>query len=117
MSSKVPWSVLRTALKEARKSNCSDYKHSAIIYASGGRIISKACNLAFKTHPRGSGCYSTCHAEVGAIMRGLRVRHNLRDCKIFVLRTNKFGDIKNSRPCPDCAKLINSVGLKASWSE
>lgn len=113
---KSKYSVIRKAYLTSRESKASSFKHGAVIH-DGKRIIAFSSNYIFKTHPKGSGRFRTVHAEVGAITKALNQRTNLRGLWILILRTNGNGDIRLSKPCPDCMDLINSVGLIAAWSE
>ena len=97
-----------------------DYKHSAIILDKN-KIIAGATNVPYKTVPDGSGIYGSAHAEVRAIRIALNAlrgtRKTLKGLRIYVMRVNKHGLIKNSKPCKDCMSQIEKHGLKPSWSE
>jgi len=109
--------AIQFAYKFACRSDCEHYRHSAIVFKKG-RFICGAANIQKKTHTLGSGPHTSCHAEVRAIIKAKAIlnRNNLSDCTIFVMRINKRGEIKLSKPCKDCAKLITVHGLKAEWT-
>lgn len=115
---KVPRNIVHRAYEIAHRSNCKDFRHGAVIY-KGRRIIKSGYNIGFKTHPNGSGLYSTVHAEVCVITRTKNHFYpdKLDGLKLFVIRLNKAGDIMDSKPCEDCMRLIKVNGLKAYWSE
>ena len=110
----IPKNIVKTAIKFAKKSNCKYYKHSAVIF-KGKRIIHAACNLIYKTHPNGSGPHTSSHAEVRAIIQGIKVK-DLTNTKILIVRINRQEKLKNSKPCKDCMKLINRYKLRPIWS-
>jgi deoxycytidylate deaminase len=83
----------------------------------GRRLIASGFNDSSKTHPRGCGHNNSHHAEFSAILRAKRVRSNLRGCSIFVVRINRRGEIRFSKPCSDCWAHIENEGLKPFWSE
>lgn len=104
------------AWKKAMESPCPHYKHSAIIHKNS-KFLTGAYNLYKKTCPGGSGFYSTCHAEVRAIRQALNMGYNLSNCSIYVMRVNRSGIVRLSKPCKDCQKLIDKYGMRCNWSE
>jgi hypothetical protein len=82
-------------------------KHiSLIIYKR--KIISVGQNI-FKTHP------DTFRLELDAYRK---VPKNLRDKKLILLnfRFNRFGDFRNSKPCPVCSKWCNELFHKIYYT-
>lgn len=114
--SKNQYGIIRKAYKEAWGSNSSQFRHAAVIF-KGRRVIAAAKNLIYKTHPNGSGIYRSIHAEVGAITKALKREPDLEGFHIFVIRINKTGQTRISKPCKDCMKLIEKLGLIPQWSE
>lgn len=107
----------KLAMKLALQSPCTHYKHGAVIHKRGRPIVG-AFNIPYKTHPCGSGPYETCHAEVRAIAKAKSVL-NVSDLKgygIYVLRVNRRGEMKLSKPCDDCMALIKEHNLSVNWS-
>ena len=109
--------ITKIAAKIACQSPCEHYRHGAIVLLKG-RFITGAFNMPMKTDPHGGGVYSSAHAEIRAIRKARAIlnRNDLSDCTIFVLRLNKRGDIKFSKPCKDCQIFIDKHGLEAQWS-
>jgi cytidine deaminase len=108
---------LKFAKKFAVMSPSEHYRHGAIVMRKG-HFITGAFNMPFKTHPNGSGPYSSCHAEIRAITKARAIlnRNDLGDCTIYVMRLNKRGEVRLSKPCHHCMLVINQHNLKASWS-
>jgi hypothetical protein len=81
-------------------------------------MLTGACNVAYKTHPNGSGPYGTCHAEVRVIARAKSIlnKNDLSGYSIYVIRINKRGEMKLSKPCDDCMALIKEHNLSVDWS-
>lgn len=109
--------LLRKAKEIAKESAGPDFFHSAIVHYKG-KFLTGKCNLSYKTIPNGSGPYSSAHAELRAIRsaRAIVNRKNLRGFSIFVMRTNRRGEIRLSKPCPNCMRQIKEAGLKAEWT-
>lgn len=111
----VPTSVFNQAVKECEESNGYNFKVAAVIY-KGRRVLAKAANIMGKTCPNGSGVYSTCHAEIRAIKRAKKVlSKDLNGLNIFILRLNQNYQLKPSKPCRYCAKVIEEHGLNPIW--
>ncbi len=113
----IPCNITRTAFQEAEKSNCPDFKFGAVVFYKK-RVIAKGHNISRKTHPCGSGVHCTIHAEVSAILRArYHWGKNMKGLSLFVARLSKGGDIKPSKPCPDCYDFASSHGLKIYYME
>lgn len=106
------------AVEIARTSSAEHFLHAAVIH-KGKRFLVGASNVPHKTHPQGSGPHSTAHAEIRAIIRAKRMlkSEDLSGYSIYVLRLNRCGVVKLSKPCPDCMKFIEKHGLRVDWSE
>ena len=111
-----PDSIIRTAYKEVKNSRCNRYKHAAVIYKKK-QIIASAFNVQRKSHPNGSGPYMTLHAEVRALNHALSKCDDLENARMFVLRTNNQQVIKTSKPCKDCWKYIQRIGVQVCWTD
>lgn len=106
--------IIREGIKETKKSQ-SEFRHAAIIF-DGNRIISKGYNIPFKTHPKGSGIYTSIHAEVMAITSAIKNRKNIDNLDILIIRMNKRNQFLLSKPCKDCMKLIKRFNINPIWS-
>ena len=115
---KIPCIVQRKTYEAATSSKCPEFKHAACVF-KGKRIFGIGRNVQYKTHPSGSGPYCTMHAEVAAITQAKNFfwpEKDLSGLSIFVMRVNKRGEIKFSKPCEDCMRLIRQYGLSPYWT-
>jgi hypothetical protein len=84
-------------------------KHiSLIIYKR--KIVAVGQNI-FKTHPDTFRlCYRSAdmHSELDAYRK---ISKNMRDKKLILLnfRFNRFGEFRNSKPCPVCSKWCSEL--------
>lgn len=97
--------MMRLAIKESEKSHAR-FKLGCVV-AKGKKVIGRGYN-SYHTHPRGSGKYQTRHAEVAAIMDAKRAGHDLSSASIYIYRRGN----NLAKPCSDCQKLIDEVGIK-----
>jgi len=109
--SKTDKAFLSVARYFATKSKARN-THGAVVVKSG-RVVGTGFNKD-RNHPRivePSRIKVECsfHAEEIAIRDA---GDNLRGAKIYVARVNKNGHDRDSRPCPRCFSLIQSVGIK-----
>lgn len=101
---------IETAVQIAQKS-CMRCKHGAIIIKNG-EIVAYGHNYSL-THCEYHHRYSI-HAEVNAIYdfftkHRIHLRNKrkiLRDAFMIVIRIEKDGSFRNSKPCKECARLI-----------
>lgn len=57
------------------------------------------------------------HAEIDLIARLWNKYYINSDLSIVVLRLNKCGQLRNSKPCPQCKKIISALDItKIYWS-
>lgn len=101
---------LNTAAKIAENSNCR-HRHGAII-VRGGSVISVGINQQ-KNHPSIVDADNTpwhCgdHAEIAALKRAT----NARGATIYIARVRKDGKTGLSKPCSNCAKALDTAGIK-----
>lgn len=102
---------LKLARKESEKSQAR-FKLGAVV-AKGSRVLGKGYNCS-RSHPKGSGPYSTRHAEVEAILDAKRRGVSLCGASIYVYRENH----NLACPCEDCMTLIENEGItKVIYSE
>lgn len=59
--------------------------------------------------------YSYIHSEISAIAKCWGKYHIDSDLKMVVLRLSKSGKLKNSKPCKNCATIINALGIDRVW--
>jgi deoxycytidylate deaminase len=90
-----------------------DHKHrcGAIIF-KGDRIISTGHNSILKSvrklHPKFYHWPGSIHAEVAAISHA---RRNLKGMDILVVRINRVDKLMYAKPCVNCMKYIEYVGI------
>jgi len=106
--------MLELAKLTAENSEHDTFKHGAVL-VKGGSIINTACNKdqynRFGNRFREHGCgHATHHAELGAIL-GLDKKLT-NGATIYVVRINREGSFRNSKPCPMCHEVLKFVGVK-----
>lgn len=74
----------------------------------GHKFVSSAPNR-WRNNPRNCPDDASIHAEVAAIRA---TKANLKDCTIYISRVNARGELRISRPCPDCMKAIIDAGIR-----
>ena len=105
---------LRLAQNMASNSNYGKIKHGAVLI-KGGSIIKAAFNKdkfsAFGERFRQQGCGpATHHAELGCVA-GVD-RSKTAGANIFVVRVNRMGELRLSKPCPMCHDVLKFTGVK-----
>jgi len=102
--------LISLAIDEAKKSNCS-VKVGCIIFDKK-KILSIGCNQMRnhrKLHPKFQRWKGSVHAEVNTI---LGAKTDLNNCSLLVIRINKKNELRFSKPCNECMKYIEHVGIK-----
>lgn len=96
-------SLSEIAYKEALKCT-GKQKHGAVILATGGRVLAKACNNYDNER----------HAEVRAIKR---VPHDAMDSisELIVVRARKSQKFGLSKPCAECTQAIKDANIKVVY--
>ena len=102
------------AKKVAEQSNYGKFRHGAVL-VKGSSIRNVACNKhrhcsfgkRFRDHNDGD---PTLHAELGAIL-GMD-RSITQGSTIYVVRINREGLPRMSKPCPMCESALKHVGVK-----
>ena len=99
---------LELAKRVASNSTYGKLKHGAVLI-KGGNVVNVAFNKPDYTKfgNRFRNNYTcgiaTTHAEIGAILEGATV---------FVVRINRRGEYRMSKPCPMCEDVLKFVGVK-----
>jgi len=102
--------IVNTALNIAR---LGDHKHrtGAVIF-KGDKIISVGHNSILKSirklHPRFRRWPGSIHAEVAAI---INARRKLKGYDILIVRINRIEKLMYAKPCSNCMKYIEYVGI------
>ena len=105
--------MLELAAKTAATSSFPNFKHGAVL-AKGSSVLNISTNknqyssfaARFKEYPS----HATVHAELGAIL-GVD-RDSTSSSHVYVVRVNKIGDWKLSKPCQMCQAAMEYVGIK-----
>ena len=114
-TSKKTQRTLELAKRVASNSTYGRLKHGAVLL-KGGNVINVAFNKPdfTKFGNRFRNNYTcgiaTTHAEIGAIL-GL-ARSTTEGATIFVVRVNRCGEYRMSKPCPMCETALKHVGIK-----
>ena len=97
---------------EAAKKSSYKVRMGAVIFR-GKRLISVGHNHPMKAakhlHPRFQKWPGSIHAEVDAI---LKAKTDLRRCNILVVRINRLGEIRTSKPCDKCFLYLKLTGIR-----
>lgn len=106
--------ILDIAKKTAKNSEHDCFKHGAVLI-KGGSVLNVAYNKQqfnrFGNRFRDRSCgHATHHAELGAVL-GLD-KNLTQGATIYVVRVNKEGVFRNSKPCDMCHEVLKFVGVK-----
>ena len=105
---------LSVAKRVAQQGSCEKTSHGAVL-VKGGNIINAARNKwsyssfgkRFRERDKG---ISTLHAELAAVLN--LDRSITQGTDIYVVRVNKAGEYKMSKPCSMCEAALKHVGIK-----
>ena len=105
---------LELAKNEAKQSKYGKLRHGAVL-VKGGSVISTSFNKnnfsSFANRFRKHGCgHATHHAELGCIL-GLD-RTKTAGATMYVVRINKNGVFRLSKPCDMCHEVLKYCGVK-----
>jgi tRNA(Arg) A34 adenosine deaminase TadA len=106
--------AIELARKMAETSHYQNFRHGAVL-TKGGRIISVANNsnnfsaFASRFYPHIEG-RATMHAELSCILN--IPKQNTEGATVYVVRINKNGELKMSKPCEMCEAAMRFVGIK-----
>lgn len=62
--------------------------------------------------PADDTCKHFLHAEISALLKARRLRKNLQNAILFVVRRDGQGRFATAKPCPACSKVISMLGIK-----
>jgi len=109
MKSIIKESIIKKAIEEAKNSNFYPY-HGCVIF-KGSKIISignnqiRYCN---KLNIKYKKWINSLHAEQKAIIFS---KKDVKRCSLLVIRINREGELKYSKPCVVCRQFINDMGI------
>jgi len=101
--------LIKRAAKVAMDSQYR-WRHGAVV-AKGNKIIGWAPNK-FRNSPFVDAENVSDHAEAAVIRELLKNYSDLKGTTIYIARLGRTGDIRMSRPCSNCMKLIVDAGIK-----
>lgn len=111
-----PPHVINEAVKIASRSDVIRGKIGAVLYASNGHIITKACNSTFQ----GSSRIRTIHAEEALINKAHKLNviprfgHNLN---VLVIRWKPgVKEFANGKPCVNCQKVLKTTPFRVYFT-
>ena len=114
-TSKKTQRALELARRVASNGTYGKLKHGAVL-VKGGNVVNVAFNkstfTSFGNRVRNNyTCgHATVHAEIGAIL-GVP-RSKTAGATIYVVRINRNGQYRMSKPCPMCEDVLKFVGVK-----
>lgn len=101
-------SFIREAMDQARKSSFSQRLGAVVV--NNNRVVGRGFNYAHSTgQPFGDGE----HAEVAALNN--TTAKFRKESTVYVVRLDKTGNIRNSKPCGTCVKIMQKLGVKYAW--
>ena len=108
---------LELAKRIALQSDYGNIKHGAVL-TKGGSIINVSCNKnnycsfgkRFRDDDKGK---ATLHAELGCVLN--LDRSVTQGTDIYVIRINRRGDFRLSKPCQMCEAALRYVGVKRAF--
>lgn len=106
-------SNIDVAISQAEKSNHEYYKHGAISIL-GNKIMTKGYNKSLVKDV----IFNSLHAEMSVIQQLKRLRLNEKERKkinVVVIRVNKCGELKMSKPCQNCQNIMKDFGIKKCY--
>lgn len=103
-------SFLDLALRVAETSDVN-HRHGAVVVKAGKPVslgVNKWRNRDMVQRQKEYSPDLTTHAEIDALSRV----SDPRGAVVYVARVGKQGEPKFSRPCDNCAKALNAMGVK-----
>lgn len=105
---------IKKAVEEANKSTFNPMV-GAVIF-NKGKFVSSGHNYKNRSikshHPKYRKTKYSIHAEVDAI---IRARTDLKGKSLLVIRINRKGEFRLSKPCKWCFQYMKHVGIKACF--
>lgn len=121
MMNKSEVKFLQLAEQIAISSKHPSFKIGAVVAEKAILIASSANEI--KSHPlqkrmnlyrfpADDTCKHFLHAEISALLKAKRLRKNLNNAILFVVRRDGNGRFATAKPCPACSKVISMLGIK-----
>ena len=106
---------LSLACRVAAQSEHDTFKHGAVL-VKGGSILNTSCNkdqykkFGNRFRDTRNHGHATRHAELGCVL-GLD-RSITQGSTLYVVRTNREGNLRMSKPCSMCEDALKFCGVK-----
>lgn len=102
---------LTMAAKVASTSECRKL-HGAVV-VKHSKVLGSSPNVNRNDPKYVDHNHCSIHAEVRALKRaGFPQR-----ATVYVARVNRFGELRNSKPCEGCQSLIDELRCRVVWTE
>lgn len=119
------YNIALSLLPKAKESRCTRNKfyHFAFGYRKNN-LLAIGQNNPEKTHTKAlflsqrfntANKYPYLHAETDLISRLWGKYYIDENLKMVIIRLNKRGELRYSKPCGNCSKIIRSLGIKKVW--
>ena len=103
--------IVEAAILSAEKSTylqrvgCVIFKRTKVVSTGFNSVLKhrKKLNPVYQKWP------GSVHAEVDAI---INAKTDLKGCNLLVIRINKQGEFRLAKPCKECQKYIDYVGIR-----
>lgn len=106
------YKAIDIAVSAALQSNMR-MKLGAVLYDRSKHVV--GFNRGFGVEVTGRERPFSIHAEEMAILKGVRVGIDFNNSTLCVVRINREGMLRCSRPCGMCSRLIEKVGIRQVW--
>ena len=85
----------------------------AVLYDKRNYVV--GFNRSYDVEVEESGSPFSLHAEEMCVIKGLRAEIDFPSSTLVVVRVNRQGELRMSKPCHICQKLIEKVGIRRTW--
>ena len=101
--------VICLAIEQAKKSGHSCFKHGAVLL-HGKHVVSFGHN----TEVTKNNIFPSLHAEMAAIKnaKNMRIKKKSTPLCMVVIRINKSGYLRFSKPCYNCQHIMKTNGIE-----
>lgn len=102
------------AKRMAMMSDYGHFSHGAVLVKCGNVLNAshnkdKTCSFGSRFRCKNLG-RATLHAELGAVLN--MSRDSTEGADIYVVRVNRTGELRNSKPCEMCKEAMRFCGVK-----
>lgn len=98
------------AAKECAKKSVCHRQHACVLF-NKNTILSEGYNDYIFKRGVNTNNY-TIHAEMKAIKPEKLRKFKSKKFNMLVIRIDKYGNLRNSKPCVDCVKVIKTLPIK-----